>query len=89
VFIRSESTKFYIFSLIFLINDIVSIATFVAIHVFRLQYPGRYCSGAFDQTRDVEGYLTQRGAYLLLLSMVTWTMIVVQSMSLFYIKSST
>lgn len=54
-------------------NDLLGIAAVVTVHCFRLQYYGRYCSGDFfDNQVPRDGFLVERGKYLIGLIIYSW-----------------
>ncbi|CDW88761.1 UNKNOWN [Stylonychia lemnae] len=87
VYLKYQTRIFYNMTLIFVANDCLTIVAFIALHVFRFQYSGRYCSGDYaSREEDTTKLLTLRGQYILLLIGLGWMVIILSSVALFCIR---
>lgn len=62
----------YLYQGLFL-NDLLGIAALIMVHVYRLQYSGKFCAGDFLENQvPTPGYLVDRGKYLVGLVIYSW-----------------
>eukprot|EP00347_Sterkiella_histriomuscorum_P007693 403347933 len=87
IYLKFQNRLFYNLTLMFVANDCLTIVSFIALHVLRLQYSGRYCSGDYaSEQEDTSKLLTQRGSYLLFLIGMGWLIMILSSITLFCIR---
>ena len=82
LYLHNQTRSLYNLTMVFVFNDCLTLAVFIAMHVFRLIYPGRYCSGDFGDG----GELAERGEYLIVLIALGWTVIILSSICLVWIR---
>lgn len=55
------------------LNDLLIWGAVLILHVYRFQFTGKWCSGDFlPETKPTDGYLVQRGKYLIGLVIYIW-----------------